>query len=371
VSPFGGSVDVFQVDLLESDTFSVNQEGFPQSEQPLSGSHHASLQHQEVFVDLTVVMESSHGGDSLVSQIERCGGAVRISLSSNSVDLLVYLSPVMVTILTGSGNREADSRRMPGSNTGYLPQTFVSFPGQFLGSPSEGNTIISVTASYSNNIHHLVLGEQILHVDRLFQQRLGECDLVGDFSTVDLDLHDVSFLLLEFEEFGLGVTQNSDNSAVLGHLVEVSLDALLAILVSPLLPGSSVSLLLTSVPVLVEASLALVADMLSEDGLEGAETAGSLDVAHYAHCHHWGCLDDSDGFHNLLFVRSGSNSVDFTEDVSHASFMSHEGSQVTWLGLVVFREGLDFAAVTSTPFPREESKGTVPRCSELTVTHSR
>ena len=59
MSPFGGSVDVFQVDLLESDTLCVNQEGFPKSEQPLSGSHNASLQHQEVFVDLTVVMESS------------------------------------------------------------------------------------------------------------------------------------------------------------------------------------------------------------------------------------------------------------------------------------------------------------------------
>merc|ERR1712176_1205208 len=122
-------------------------------------------------------------------------------------------------------------------------------------------------------------------------------------------------------------------------------------------------------PVRVEASLALVTNVLSEDGLEGAETAGSLDVAHYADCHHWGCLDDSDGFHNLLLVRSRSNSVDFTENVSHTSFVPHEGSQVTWLGLVVFREGLDFAAVTSTPFPREESKGTVPRCSELTVTH--
>jgi len=76
VSPFGGGVDVFQVDLLESNTFGVDQERLSEGDEPLAGSHHAALQHQEVFVDLTIVVESSHGGDSFVSEIESCGGAV-------------------------------------------------------------------------------------------------------------------------------------------------------------------------------------------------------------------------------------------------------------------------------------------------------
>ena len=48
--------------------------------------------------------------------------------------------------------------------------------------------------------------------------------------------------------------------------------------------------------------------------------------------------------------------------------MSHEGSEVTGFRLVIFRESLDFAAVSGTSLPREESEGTVPRCSELTMT---
>ena len=48
--------------------------------------------------------------------------------------------------------------------------------------------------------------------------------------------------------------------------------------------------------------------------------------------------------------------------------MSHEGSQMAWLGLVVLREGLHFAPVADASLPREESKGTVPRCSKLTMT---
>ena len=59
MSPFGCSVDVLQVDLLKGGTFGVNQERFSESDQPLSGSHDAPLQHQEVFVDLSVMMEST------------------------------------------------------------------------------------------------------------------------------------------------------------------------------------------------------------------------------------------------------------------------------------------------------------------------
>ena len=59
MSPFGGSVDEFQVDLLKSNSFSVNQQRFSESDEPLAGSHNTALQHQEVLVDLTVMMESA------------------------------------------------------------------------------------------------------------------------------------------------------------------------------------------------------------------------------------------------------------------------------------------------------------------------
>ena len=54
--------------------------------------------------------------------------------------------------------------------------------------------------------------------------------------------------------------------------------------------------------------------------------------------------------------------------MSHTSFVSHEGSQMARLGLIVLREGLHFAPVALASLPREESKGTVPRGSELSMT---
>ena len=87
----------------------------------------------------------------------------------------------MVSVLTSSWYREAHSRWMPSSNTSDLPQTFVSLPGQFLGSPSEGYTIVSVTSGDSNNIDQLVLSEEIFDADGLLQERSGECDLKKPF----------------------------------------------------------------------------------------------------------------------------------------------------------------------------------------------
>ena len=75
----------------------------------------------------------------------------------------------------------------------------MSFPGQFLGSPSVSDTLESVTSSYSDNIDVLVLGKQILDRDGLLKQGSGEIDLVCDRSTVDLDLHDVGLLVPQFE----------------------------------------------------------------------------------------------------------------------------------------------------------------------------
>lgn len=55
-------------------------------------------------------------------------------------------------------------------------------------------------------------------------------------------------------------------------------------------------------PVLVEATLTLIADMLSKDGLEAAETTRSLHIAHNAHNDHGRSLYYSDCLNHLLLV---------------------------------------------------------------------
>lgn len=100
---------------------------------------------------------------------------------------------------------------MPSSDTSNLSETLMGLTGQLLGSPPVGDTLVSVTTSDSDDIDHLILREEISDNNGLLEERPGEGDLISGFSTVDLDLHKVSLLLLQLEELGLCVAQNSDS----------------------------------------------------------------------------------------------------------------------------------------------------------------
>ena len=52
-----------------------------QSDDTLLGSHTATLDHDEVIVNFTIVDKTTHGGDSLVSQIVLGGGVVLDNLT--------------------------------------------------------------------------------------------------------------------------------------------------------------------------------------------------------------------------------------------------------------------------------------------------
>ena len=60
--------------------------------------------------------------------------------STNPVDLLVDLSPVVVSLLSSPWHGELGPAWMPGSDTDNLTQTIVGLLGQLLGMPSAGNT---------------------------------------------------------------------------------------------------------------------------------------------------------------------------------------------------------------------------------------
>lgn len=183
----------------------------------------------------------------------------------------------MVTLLTGTGNSPLDVGRMPGTDTGNLAETLVSLAGKLLGAPTGGDTGITVALGDGDDINHLVLLEDGVDRDGLLKETLAEGDLVGDGAAVDLDLHEVRLLLLEGRLADLGVGKDADDSAVLLDALELAGDGRAAVL-RVLLGVLGKGLLLALVPVLVEAALDLIAEMLSPDGRERAETAGSLNV---------------------------------------------------------------------------------------------
>jgi hypothetical protein len=190
---------------------------------------------------------------------------------------VVARGTVVVTHLTGTGNSPLDVARVPGTNTSDLAETLVRLAGQLGGTPTGGNTLETVTLGNGNDVDHLVLLEDGVDVDGLLEEVAGEVNLVGNGATVDLDLHKVGLLLLDGGLADLGVGEDTDDSAVLLDALELTGDGgtgRLGVLLGVLGEG----LLLGLVPVLVEATLDLVAQVLSPDGGERAETAGSLDV---------------------------------------------------------------------------------------------
>lgn len=190
---------------------------------------------------------------------------------------MVARGTVVVTHLTGTGNSPLDVTRVPSTDTSNLTQTLVSLTGQLLGAPTAGDTLETVTLGDGNDIDHLVLLEDTVDLNGLLEQVAGKVNLVGNGATVDLNLHQVGLLLLERGLADLGVGEDTDDGAVLLDALKLTGDGG-TVLLSVLLGVLGEGLLLALVPVLVEAALDLVAQVLSPDSGERAETTGGLDV---------------------------------------------------------------------------------------------
>jgi hypothetical protein len=213
----------------------------------------------------------------LLANIKVSGGVTLIVTLANAVHFVVARSTVVVSVLTGTSNGPLDVTRMPGSNTGDLTETLVCLSRKLLGSPSAGNTGETVTLGNGNNIDHLILLEDGGDLDWLLEETMTELNLIGNAASIDLDFHQMSLLLLEGSLADLGVGEDTDNGAVLLDALKLTGDGgsrRLRVLLGVL----GESLLLASVPVLVESALYLVAQVLSPNGSKGTETSRSFDV---------------------------------------------------------------------------------------------
>lgn len=216
-------------------------------------------------------------GDLLLGDIDLGGSRILSIGLANAVDLVVDRGTVVVTGLTSAGNSPLDVGRMPSTDTSDLAETLVSLARKLLGAPTSGDTGETVTLGDGDDVDNLVLLEDGVDGDGLLEEAVAELNLIGDGATVDLDLHKVGLLLLEGSLADLGVGKNTDDGAVLLDALELAGDGG-TVVVGVLLDVLGEGLLLGLVPVLVEATLDLVGQVLSPDGGEGAETAGSLDV---------------------------------------------------------------------------------------------
>ena len=94
----GRSVDELELDLLQVPPGSVHHERLAEGDDTLLGTGNGALEHEEVVLDDTVVGEATHWGDGLLRDIV-LGGRVRIvATAADTVDLLVELRAVVVTV---------------------------------------------------------------------------------------------------------------------------------------------------------------------------------------------------------------------------------------------------------------------------------
>ena len=146
---------------------------------------------------------------------------------------------------------------MPCTNTSNFAETLVGFAGEFLGAPTMGNTLETVTLGDSDDVDNLILLEHGVDVDRLLEQAVRKLDLVSDRATVDLNFHEMGFLLAEAGLADLGVCKDTDDGTVFADALELASSGLATILCVFLCIASE-GLLLGTVPVLVEATLEFV-----------------------------------------------------------------------------------------------------------------
>lgn len=94
VTKLGGGIDELNLNLFGHPLASAREDRLADNDGALTDSHDTTLDEEEVLVDLTVMRETTHGGDVLLNGIVGGHGVVLNATdgtSTNAVDLLVEL----------------------------------------------------------------------------------------------------------------------------------------------------------------------------------------------------------------------------------------------------------------------------------------
>lgn len=366
VAGAGSSRDELELDLLEVSPGDVGPAGLEEGDNTLPGTGDGTLDHDAVATDVGVVRPATDGVDGLLGEVELGGARVLLGGIGDAVDLVVDGGTAVVTVLTGTSNREHDLGRVPCSDTSDLTETTVGLTGKLGDTPTGDDTSVTLTLGHTDNVDALVLLKDLLDGKGLLKVSLGKLDLLGDGATVDLDLGKVSLLLGKTGLAELGVGEDTDDSAVLLDALKLTGNGSTRVL-RVLLGVAGEGLLLGTVPVLVEATLDLVGKVLGPDGGKGTETTGSLDVTDDTDDdHRWG-VDNGDGLDNLTLVHLGSWAVEVTDNVAHTSLVTKVGGEVDRLLGVILGEGLDVTTVLGSTLAGKEGKRTRTRLLVLKV----
>jgi len=310
--------------------------------------------------------EATNRGDTLLSQVVLSGGTGSITLLTDSKNALVDLSTMVITLLTSTGDSAVHTGWMPSTDTGNLTQTTVSLAGKTSNTPTSNDTNKSLTLGGSANINTFTFSKHVGNWDFLFKEFLTEINLFSDArTTVDLDFSQVSNLLAQVKLAHLGMAKQSNNLAIVFNAVELKLNILR--LLSSLLGILGESLLLGSVPVLVEATLDFVRKVASPNSGKSAKTSWGFNITNHTNSNKRRSFKDSNGLNSFLLVQFGSRSLNLTNNVSHTSLETNEGSQVARSTILQIISG-EFTATTmmvTSALAGAEAHGTMTRGVKL------
>jgi len=168
-------------------------------------------------VNNTIVGETSKRSNVFLINISFSGGVVLDTIngtSTNSVDLLIYFSSVVITELTSSSASPSDCSWMPSSNTTDFSETSMSLSWESGDTESLDNTSSTMTSCYSNSVDHFIVSEDLSNSCFFIEVVHCKVNFLGDVSTVNLDFEEVSFLLSEVKFTELRHSEDSDNVAI-------------------------------------------------------------------------------------------------------------------------------------------------------------